>query len=105
MDWLVTVGVCQCVCVMSSQGSARVILISCVLGCPWQVLENFKDWQFFMGESCNVDGMLALLNYREDGVTPYMLFFRDGLIEEKQVSEFWSCIDGPLVFCCLESVW
>ena len=96
VDWLVTVGVCQCV--MSSQGSAEVILISWrVLGCPWQVFENFKDWQFFMGESCNVEGMLALLNYREDGVTPYMLFFRDGLIEEKQVSVFWGCLDGSLV--------
>ena len=63
-----------------------------------QVLESFDDWQFFMGESCNVDGMVALLNYREDGVTPYMLFFRDGLIEEKQVSTFPARI-RRLCFC------
>ena len=51
-----------------------------------KVLETFKDWDFYTGESMNEDGMVALLNYREDGVTPYMLFFRDGLTEEKVVS-------------------
>ena len=30
--------------------------------------------------------MVALLNFREDGLTPYMLFFKDGIIEEKVVS-------------------
>lgn len=40
-----------------------------------------------MGES-GVDGrgMLIFMNYREDEITPYMLFFKDGLIEEKVVS-------------------
>ena len=49
------------------------------------ILESFKDLQFFMGESCNPDGMHVLMNFREDGVTPYMLFWKDGLIEEKVV--------------------
>ena len=31
--------------------------------------------------------MVALLNFHEDGLTPYMLFFQDGLIEEKVVSD------------------
>lgn len=31
-------------------------------------------------------GMVALLNFREDGLTPYMVFFKDGLIAEKCVS-------------------
>ncbi|CAH1261876.1 TPT1 [Branchiostoma lanceolatum] len=35
------------------------------------------------GESKNKEGMVALLNYREDGTTPYMLFFKDGLEEEE----------------------
>lgn len=30
--------------------------------------------------------MIALMNFREDGITPYMLFFKDGIIEEKVVS-------------------
>ena len=48
---------------------------------------DFKDWQFFRGESMNEDGMIALMNFREDGVTPYMLFWKDGLLEEKVVSQ------------------
>ena len=35
------------------------------------------------GESMNPDGMVTLLNYREDGVTPYFVFWKDGLKEEK----------------------
>lgn len=54
-----------------------------------KVLKSFDDWTFYHGqnEDFNFDneekaeGMLALLGYR--GVTPYMLFFKDGLEEEK----------------------
>ena len=49
------------------------------------ILDRFKDWEFYTGESRNDDGMVALLDYREDGVTPYMLFWKDGLKEEKVV--------------------
>ncbi|CAG8570355.1 765_t:CDS:2, partial [Acaulospora colombiana] len=31
----------------------------------------------------NQDGMVALLNYREDGITPYFTMFKDGLDEQK----------------------
>ncbi|KTW26661.1 hypothetical protein T552_02670 [Pneumocystis carinii B80] len=48
-----------------------------------KVLANFSDYDFYMGESMDVDGMVVLLNYREDGITPYMTFFKDGLKEEK----------------------
>ncbi|XP_033474279.2 translationally-controlled tumor protein homolog [Epinephelus lanceolatus] len=48
-----------------------------------KVLANFKNYQFFTGESMNPDGMVGLLDYREDGITPFMLFFKDGLVEEK----------------------
>jgi len=27
--------------------------------------------------------MVALLNYREDGTTPYLIFWKDGLKEQK----------------------
>ena len=40
-----------------------------------------------MGESCSPDGMHALLKYGEDGMTPYMYFFKHGLAEEKVVSD------------------
>ncbi|ELV11588.1 Translationally-controlled tumor protein [Tupaia chinensis] len=50
------------------------------------ILANFKNYQFFIGENMNPDGMVALLDYREDGVTPYMIFFKDGLEMGKCVS-------------------
>ena len=37
------------------------------------------------GEKMNPEGMCALMDFREDGVTPYILFFKDGLEEEKVV--------------------
>ena len=43
------------------------------------ILANFKNYQFFIGENMNPDGMVALLDYREHSVTPYMIFFKDGL--------------------------
>ena len=48
-----------------------------------KILENFKDYEFYVGESMNPDGMVALLNYREDGITPFFTFFKDGLKIEK----------------------
>ncbi|KAM9850969.1 translationally-controlled tumor protein homolog [Aulostomus maculatus] len=47
------------------------------------ILSNFKNFQFFTGESMNPAGMVGLLDYREEGDTPYMLFFKDGLVVEK----------------------
>ena len=34
-----------------------------------KLVANFKDYEFYTGENMNPDGMIALLNYREDGVT------------------------------------
>jgi hypothetical protein len=48
-----------------------------------RILANFKDYEFYIGESMNPDGMVALLNYREDGVTPYFTFWKHGLKEIK----------------------
>ncbi|KAI7868326.1 translationally controlled tumor protein [Spinellus fusiger] len=47
------------------------------------ILGNFKDYEFYVGESMNPDGMVALLNYRADGVTPFFTFFKDGLRVQK----------------------
>ncbi|KAF8165303.1 translationally controlled tumor-associated [Crassisporium funariophilum] len=43
-----------------------------------KIIANFKDYEFYSSESMNPDGMVALLNYREDGVTPYFTFWKDG---------------------------
>jgi hypothetical protein len=39
-----------------------------------KVVGSFKDWEFYTGESMDPDGMIVLLNYREDGTTPYCCF-------------------------------
>ncbi|KAI0035996.1 translationally controlled tumor-associated [Vararia minispora EC-137] len=48
-----------------------------------KIVANFKDFEFYVGESMNPDGMVALLNYRADGITPYFTFWKDGLKEIK----------------------
>uniref|UniRef100_A0A8C2W6M1 Translationally-controlled tumor protein n=1 Tax=Chinchilla lanigera TaxID=34839 RepID=A0A8C2W6M1_CHILA len=47
------------------------------------ILVNFKNYQFFIGVNVNPEGMVASLDYREDGVAPFMIFFKDGLEMEK----------------------
>ncbi|KAK0930828.1 hypothetical protein LTR57_001210 [Friedmanniomyces endolithicus] len=48
-----------------------------------EIVANFKDYEFLIGESMDPDGMVVLLNYREDGVTPYVMVWKHGLKEEK----------------------
>ncbi|KAK3725367.1 hypothetical protein LTR37_000337 [Vermiconidia calcicola] len=48
-----------------------------------KIVSNFKDYEFLIGESMDPDGMVVLLNYREDGVTPYVTIWKHGLKEEK----------------------
>jgi hypothetical protein len=48
-----------------------------------KVIGSFKDWEFFTGESMDPDGMIVLLNYREDGTTPYVVVWKHGLSEMK----------------------
>ena len=47
------------------------------------VLGRFDDFQFFTGESMDPEAGVALMFYKEDGITPYFYFMRDGLKEEK----------------------
>lgn len=52
-----------------------------------KVLPKIGDVQFYLGESANPDGIVALLEYRPNksgGETPVMMFFKHGLVEEKQ---------------------
>jgi hypothetical protein len=50
-----------------------------------KIIANFKDWEFYTGDKMDPDAMVVLLNYREDGTTPYLVFFKDGLKVEKVV--------------------
>ncbi|CAD7681307.1 unnamed protein product [Nyctereutes procyonoides] len=47
------------------------------------VFPNFKNYQFFIGENMNPDGIVALLDYHEDGLTLYIIFFKNGLEMKK----------------------
>ncbi|KAH7128367.1 microtubule/calcium-binding protein [Dendryphion nanum] len=48
-----------------------------------KIVANFKDYEFLIGESMDPDGMVVLLNYREDGVTPFVTVWKHGLSEMK----------------------
>jgi len=48
-----------------------------------KIVANFKDYEFYTTESMNPDGMVLLLNYREDGVTPYFTIWKHGVKEVK----------------------
>ncbi|KAF2010934.1 microtubule/calcium-binding protein [Aaosphaeria arxii CBS 175.79] len=48
-----------------------------------KIVTNFKDYEFLIGESMDPDGMVILLNYREDGVTPFVTVWKHGLSEMK----------------------
>jgi len=45
------------------------------------VLGNFKEYDLYIGESFNPDAMVVLLTWEEE--TPYVYFFKHGLLEEK----------------------
>ncbi|KAG0027352.1 hypothetical protein BGZ81_005688 [Podila clonocystis] len=53
-----------------------------------KILANFKEYEFYVGESMDPDGAVMLLNYREDGVTPYFTVFKDGLNSIKLVDRW-----------------
>ncbi|KPM37606.1 hypothetical protein AK830_g8955 [Neonectria ditissima] len=48
-----------------------------------KILGHFNDYEFFTGEKMDPDAMVVLLNYREDGVTPYVIIFKDGVWAQK----------------------
>uniref|UniRef100_A0A2I3FWX2 Translationally-controlled tumor protein n=1 Tax=Nomascus leucogenys TaxID=61853 RepID=A0A2I3FWX2_NOMLE len=59
------------------------------------ILANFKNYQFFNSENMNPDGTVTLLDYCEEGVTPYMIFFKDGLEMEKCWPGHWVAVNFP----------
>ncbi|ODQ77050.1 hypothetical protein BABINDRAFT_163783 [Babjeviella inositovora NRRL Y-12698] len=48
-----------------------------------KVVSSFGDWDFFTGESMDPDAMVVMLNYREDGTTPYVAIWKHGVKAEK----------------------
>ncbi|ORY59148.1 Mss4-like protein [Pseudomassariella vexata] len=48
-----------------------------------KILKNFDDYDHYTGDSFDDPKMVILLNYREDGTTPYFTFWKHGLTEMK----------------------
>eukprot|EP01012_Entosiphon_sulcatum_P004697 TRINITY_DN11932_c0_g1_i1.p2 TRINITY_DN11932_c0_g1~~TRINITY_DN11932_c0_g1_i1.p2 ORF type:complete len:171 (+),score=55.91 TRINITY_DN11932_c0_g1_i1:1073-1585(+) len=48
-----------------------------------KVLEGFSDYQFFLGESGDFEGHIALCKWEDDGSSCTFYFFADGIKEEK----------------------
>jgi len=48
-----------------------------------EILTKFDDYRFYLGENMNIDGLVILEFYKEDGLTPYFMYFKDGLNEIK----------------------
>jgi hypothetical protein len=44
-----------------------------------EILSKFDKCRFYLGKSMNIDGMVVLQFYREDGSTPVFIYFKDGL--------------------------
>ncbi len=51
-----------------------------------EILKKFDDYRFYLGENMSIDGMVVLQYYRDDGLTPVFIYFKDGLRAEKYVS-------------------
>lgn len=47
------------------------------------ILPNIKDLDFYTGESMDPEGMVVLLNYRPDGITPYVMVWDAGVKMQK----------------------
>lgn len=56
-----------------------------------KIVANFKDFEFYTGDKMDPEAMVVLLNYRDDGTTPYLVFFKDGL---KMVKVVWIPLNG-----------
>eukprot|EP00009_Paramoeba_aestuarina_P001253 CAMPEP_0201508336 /NCGR_PEP_ID=MMETSP0161_2-20130828/1730_1 /ASSEMBLY_ACC=CAM_ASM_000251 /TAXON_ID=180227 /ORGANISM="Neoparamoeba aestuarina, Strain SoJaBio B1-5/56/2" /LENGTH=165 /DNA_ID=CAMNT_0047902973 /DNA_START=66 /DNA_END=563 /DNA_ORIENTATION=- len=48
-----------------------------------KVLGRFSEYQFYYGPSMDVEAMIVLGDWAEDGITPLFYFWNDGLIAEK----------------------
>lgn len=47
------------------------------------ILAKFDDLRFFTGASVDTEAMCPIVFYKEDGITPCMYLFKDGIVEEK----------------------
>jgi len=48
-----------------------------------KVVAKFDDYAFYTGETMDPEAMVVLKCYKEDGIIPYFLIWKDGVKEEK----------------------
>ncbi|EER37927.1 TCTP family protein [Histoplasma capsulatum var. duboisii H88] len=48
-----------------------------------KILANYDNYDVLMGSSMNGDGMHVLIDFREDGITPFATVWKHGLVPEK----------------------
>ncbi|KAE8337384.1 translationally-controlled tumor protein [Aspergillus arachidicola] len=48
-----------------------------------KIIANYKNYDVYVGESFDGEAMQVLVDYREDGITPYATFWKHGLKELK----------------------
>ena len=52
-------------------------------GAVKKILANYDNYDLYMGESMEEGSMYVLVDYREDGITPYATVWKYGLEEYK----------------------
>ena len=52
-------------------------------GAVKKILANYDNYDLYIGESMDVGSMYVLVDYREDGITPYATVWKYGLEEYK----------------------
>ena len=50
-----------------------------------EILGKFKEFRFYVSENMDFEAMVIPQYYREDGLTPVFVLFKDGVREEKYV--------------------
>ncbi|KAF3481056.1 uncharacterized protein GIQ15_03815 [Arthroderma uncinatum] len=48
-----------------------------------KIIANYDNYDIMMGSSMSAEGMYVLIDFREDGITPFATYWKDGLVEEK----------------------
>eukprot|EP01111_Echinosteliopsis_oligospora_P011383 TRINITY_DN374_c0_g1_i1.p1 TRINITY_DN374_c0_g1~~TRINITY_DN374_c0_g1_i1.p1 ORF type:complete len:170 (+),score=45.04 TRINITY_DN374_c0_g1_i1:391-900(+) len=48
-----------------------------------KIIAKFDDYQFYTGESMDPEAMVVLKFYKEDGIIPYFLIWKDGVNQVK----------------------
>ncbi|KAL1959478.1 hypothetical protein VTO42DRAFT_1923 [Malbranchea cinnamomea] len=48
-----------------------------------KILGNYDNYDVLVGSSMDPNGMHVLIDFREDGITPYATIWKHGLVEEK----------------------